>query len=179
METTSEIIINDELAVDSITADEIREVQDNLVPASELNEEEIETLKLLTHAALDSIPMSALGLVVAEQIFGEEELSKKDENLFLSAVLDETQELQSELAARISSYLEGQVLNPPDNFSIQVFRRKAGYTYKEGFDAKHLGKFCAAVCLKDFQAIRFGKDQEYVIREGMRTPIFETDDTLP
>jgi hypothetical protein len=146
-------------------------LEENVVPPSELTEDEASTIEYLSRAVLDSIPLRSLGIITIDEIYGDQ-IDAAGEDLFLSAMVDETQPLQSELAARLCGILDMQDLVEPDRFSCQVFKRKGGYTTKGDTDLIEICQYCMAVCLKDYQIVRF-EDKEYLLYEGMTTPLFE------
>jgi len=145
---------------------------------SDLNEEESETLRFLSETALNSIPLSAIGALGADEIFGEK-MDSKNESLFLTALVDETEPLQSELAARLSAMFEGNGFITPDRFVLQVFRRKGGFGGKEFMNKQKsikLGEYTAAICLKDYQLVMF-EQKEHLLKSGDISPFFQLAQT--
>lgn len=110
-----------------------------------------------------------LAAMVADNLFGDE-LDDTDEYLFLAAMLDETDALQSELITKLTYMFEMQKYAPPDYWSIQIFKRKAGF--RPSRNDPDFGNYCMAVCLKDYQLVVYD-GQEYPISVGQTTPCFE------
>lgn len=150
-----------------------------------LTKEETESIGAL-HECFDQLSLTILGTLAAEEIFGDQ-IDKNDESLFLAAILDETQPIQSELITRLIMIFDLHGLVEPDRYSYQIFKRKAGFSArdkrlpksitrdpedKSEVDLLELGQYCAAICLKDFQIVKFG-GQEYTLTEERLTPTFE------
>lgn len=131
-------------------------------------------LDYLSNAALNQILLSEMAVLTVDEIFGKDIDSNK-EDLFLNAILDDTQPLQSELIAKLEAMLDANGLVAPDRYSIQVFKRKAGYASnnrKSDDDLAKLGQYCAAICLKDYQVIMYDR-KEHILSFGMISPVFE------
>lgn len=140
----------------------------------ELDKDESETLDFLSNAALGQISLPAMAALTADEIFGKEMDDTDNEYLFLNALLDETQPLQSELMAKLEAMFDANGFMPPDKYSFQVFKRKAGYTVskKSEDDLSKIAKYCAAICLKDYQIIVYD-NKEHIISSGMISQVFE------
>lgn len=136
-----------------------------------LNKDEVDTLDYLSNVVLDSLSLPTIAVFTADEIFGQK-MDSKDENLFLHAVIDETQPLQSELVAKINAMFEDQNFHDPDRLIFQVFKRTAGYAPNN--DEPLLGQYCMALCLKDFQIVSFNK-KEHLLSQGMASPLFELE----
>lgn len=163
--------------------------EENLLSAeeiAELDQDEVSTLDFLSKAALDGLSLSALATITADEIFGEQ-IDKDDDQLFLAAMIDETQPLQSELVAKLGAMYDANGFLDPDRYSMQIFKRNAGFTPQDERLAKSvtrdpentsksdlydLGQYCSAVCLKDFQVVVFGRE-EHVLSSGLISPVFE------
>lgn len=117
------------------------------------------------------LPLPVLAALAANEMFGKK-MEPKDENLFLSGLLDETQPLQSELVAKLNATFDANGVHPPDRISLQVFRRKAGFAPKK--EDADMGRFCVAICLRDFQVISFNRKEE-IVTSGNLSPIYELD----
>lgn len=146
------------------------------------NAEAIEALR----DCFDKLSISALTALAAEEIFGKQ-LDTDDESLFLASIIDDTQVIQSELVAKLNMILDMHGLVDADRFSFQVFKRKAGYSGrdkrlpksitrdpedKSDPDLYELGSYCLAICLKDYQIVRFA-GEEYMVQLERMTPLFE------
>jgi hypothetical protein len=151
-----------------------------------MTEEQARILAELTQDTLDGLSLAALGVLVADEIFGES-ISIDDQSLFLAAMIDETQPLQSELVAKLNATFDINGYMEPDRYSCQLFKRKAGYSGGDkrlqksvtrdpeddsNPDLLELGQYCAAICLKDYQIVKFGQE-EYLLNLEKMTPIFE------
>jgi hypothetical protein len=151
----------------------------------ENSSEEFEGLEALREC-FGKLSITALGVLAAEEIFGEQ-LDVNDESLFLAAIIDETQPIQSELVAKLSMVFDMHELVEPDRYSFQAFKRKAGYSGKDKRlpksvtrdpedesdpDLYELGSYCLAICLKDYQIVKFGGEEHMLQLERM-TPVFE------
>jgi hypothetical protein len=156
------------------------------IDPTQLSNEESDTIGFLSDAAIDAIPLPLLATLTADEIFGDQ-IDENNESLFLGEIIDETQPLQSELVARLSTLFDTKGFTEPDRFSFQVFKRKAGYGAKDKRlpksitrdpedksdpDIAELGQYCSAICLRDFQVIKFDND-EHFISSGKMTPVFE------
>jgi hypothetical protein len=140
----------------------------------ELDKDESETLDYLSNAALDQISLPAVAALAADEIFGKDIDSDK-EDLFLNAILDDTQPLQSELMAKLEAMFDANGFMAPDRYSFQVFKRKAGYAPNNKTsddDLARLGQYCAAICLKDYQVVVYDR-KEHILSSGMISPVFE------
>lgn len=115
---------------------------------------------------LDAFMLSGL---VADSIFGDK-LDNKDEHVFLSSMLDETEPLQAEYISKLSAIFERQSYAPPDRWSIQIFRRKAGF--KASRNDTDFGNYSMALCMKDHQIVVYN-GQEYPLVMGQTSPCFE------
>lgn len=159
-------------------------IEDQLIPPEELTEDEANTIDFLSNSILDSISLPSLSVITAEEMFGDK-ISNNDESLFLSAMIDETQPLQSELVARLHHLFDAKGYTEPNFYSYQLFKRKAGFSTRdkrlasnstsenqEKFDLSELGTYCSAVCLNEYQVVKFGND-EHLITAGNISPVFE------
>lgn len=117
------------------------------------------------------LSLPVLAALATDEMFGTK-IDVKDENLFLSGLLDETQPLQSELAAKLNSTFDANGAHPPDRISLQVFRRKAGFSQKA--DDVDMGRFAIAICLRDFQVISFNRKED-IVTSGNLSPIYELE----
>lgn len=115
--------------------------------------------------AIQSLPLTTMGQLVAEELFGE----RMETQQFLTSSLDETQPLQAEFIAKFSAQLESQGYYSPDGIHFQAYRKKGGWKPEEG----SLGKHSMAICLSDFQVI-LHDGIEMVISEGESSPLFES-----
>lgn len=114
--------------------------------------------------AIQSLPLTTMGQLVAEELFGE----RMETEQFLTSSLDETQPLQAEFIAKLSAQLESQGYYSPDGFHFQAYRKKGGWKPEEG----SLGRQCMATCLSGFQFI-LHDGVELVISEGESSPVFD------
>jgi hypothetical protein len=122
---------------------------------------------------LEQYNINLLGRFVIEYLFGDK-LDTKDEYLFLSSILDETESLQSELIAKINNLFEEQNYTRPDRVSIQVFRRNAGFRTTQ--NENDIGNYAMAFCLKDYQIIQYDQKEYFVspeVTQFWTTPCFE------
>lgn len=115
---------------------------------------------------MDAFMLSGLA---ADYIFGNK-LDNKDEYLFLTSMLDETEPLQAEFINKLTAIFEMQNYAPPDRLNIQIFRRKAGF--KAGRNDSDFGNYSMALCMKDHQIIVYN-GQEYPLVMGQTSPCFE------
>lgn len=160
--------------------------EDRLVNPTELSKDESDTLGMLSGAALDGLSLTSLAMITADEIFGDQ-IDKDDESLFLAAMIDETQPLQSELVAKLHTMFDMSGLVEPDRYSYQLFKRKAGFTARDKRlpksvtrdpkeeaepDLSELGQFCVAVCLREYQVVNFASE-EHLLSQGMLSPVFE------
>lgn len=151
-----------------------------------MTEEQAKILSDLTKGLLGDVSLAALGVLTVDEVFGEL-IDKDDESLFLAAMIDETQPAQSELVAKLSAMFDINGFMEPDRYSCQLFKRKAGYSGRDkrlqksitrdpedtsNPDILELGQYCTAICLKDYQIVKFG-NQEYLLNLEKMTPIFE------
>ena len=147
---------------------------------------EAEVLSQLTKDIYNDFSLAALGVMAADEIFGEL-VDKNDESLFLAAMIDDTLPAQSELVAKLNATFDINGFLEPDRYSCQVFKRKAGYSGRDKRlqksqtrdpedtsdpDLLDLGQYCAAICLKDYQIVKFGQKEHLLNLEKM-SPIFE------
>lgn len=152
---------------------------------SPLTKEELDSFGPLSEA-FDKLSLTVLGTLAADEIFGDQ-IDADNEALFLAAILDETQPIQSELAARLSTVFDMHGLMEPDRYSYQLFKRKAGYSGRDKrfpksptrdpedkteADLLELGQYCLAICLKDYQMVRFD-GQEHILTAERLSPVFE------
>lgn len=154
------------------------------------DEAEAEAINLLSNIGLDSVPTHTLLKITADEIFGDE-IDKDGESLFLAKIVDETQPLQSELIARLSTLFDENGFNEPDRYSFQVFKRKAGFTVNDKRlpkcdsdsdsdsdpDLTDLGQYCVAVCLRDYQIVKFNNNEYLITANTVNsvTPVFELE----
>ena len=117
------------------------------------------------------LPLPVLAAMAADEMFGKE-MDDPAESLFLSALLDETQPLQSELAAKLGATFDANGFHPPDRISLQVFRRKAGFAPKR--DDDDMGRFAVAICLREFQVVVFDRKEDIVLN-GSLSPFYELE----
>jgi len=151
-----------------------------------LTGEQAKILAELTEDTLSGLSLPALGVLVADEVFGEL-IDNKDEALFLAAMIDDTMPVQSELVAKLNATFDINGYMEPDRYSCQLFKRKAGYSGRDkrlqksstrdpedesNPDILELGQYCSAICLKDYQIVKFGQ-QEYLLNLEKMTPIFE------
>jgi hypothetical protein len=145
--------------------------EESYINEKDLTDNESDIIKLFSEQIMDGLSLSALGAITGDEIFGDQ-IDKDDDSLHLVAMMDETQPLQSELIAKICAMLDSHGLIEPDRFSYQMFKRKAGYTAKSNTDLHDICKYCLAICLKDYQIVKFAGD-EFLLNSEMMTPIFE------
>lgn len=117
-----------------------------------------------------NLSLCSLGVLTADEIFGEA-IDVDNESLFLAAMIDETQPLQSELVAKLNTTFEDNKYLSPDRYSCQVFKRKAGYSARDK-NLSELGQYCVAICVKDYQIVKF-KNEEHMIPLDHMSPLFE------
>lgn len=141
---------------------------------STFDPEQAEVLRYLSGLALDQVPLPELGIMVMEEIFGKE-IDRSNQNLFLAYILDETQPLQGELAARLGGIYESNGFRAPDIFSMQVMGRRAGLS---GKIPDELGIYCSVMCLRDYQIIKFD-DQTHFIGLEKISPVFDLSNYKP
>lgn len=134
-----------------------------------MDEDEQDMITDLSEQVLNSIPLPALAALTADEIFGES-IDENNENMFLKAMIDETQPVQSEFAARIAAMFDAGEINEPSCLSLQILKRKAGYSSKQEDDK--LGNYCCAISLNEFQVVMMGRE-ENVLTPGSMSRIFE------
>jgi len=126
----------------------------------------------MSQLMLDQIPLPAIAILTADEMFGED-LDNKVENLFLKGFVDETHPIQGEFSARIAAMFDHAGFMEPDCLTLQVLGRKAGFRTEKTEDK--IGNYCCAISLGENQIISMN-GKENILVPGAMSQIYELTD---
>jgi hypothetical protein len=125
----------------------------------------IEFLEKLSH-----FDVGILTRIMIEALFGEK-LKDSNEDYFGKIILDESNPCLEIYVCKLCALFHMSGILPPENFELQVYKRKAGYNPK---DIK--SKYMMGLVLGDTQVFNY-KGEDYIIKAEHFTPIFDITET--